>query len=103
MGTKERNIMSDKPNCYECKHRREVPGSAHSKCAHPAFDKVASNPLLGLAAMLGGAKIPHVRGDDSCVVVGHPHGIARGWFGHPFNFDPRWLQSCTGFSAKDQS
>ena len=37
---------------------------------------------------------------DGCVVEGDPYGIASGWFNHPFNFDPVWLNSCTGFKSK---
>lgn len=63
------NIM----NCYECKHRRELPGSCHSQCAN------------------GEAK-----------VVGNAHGVRNGWFFWPINFDPVWLQNCTGFEKKEQ-
>lgn len=63
--------MKDAPNCYECKHRRDLPGDEHSRCANAVAN-----------------------------VVGHSHGIKRGWFYHPVNFDPVWLVSCTGFEAK---
>lgn len=35
-----------KPNCYECKFRRELPGNAHSRCAHPAIKPDATNELF---------------------------------------------------------
>jgi hypothetical protein len=60
--------MQEKPNCYFCKNRREVPGSVHSFCA-----------------------------DWTANVKGHPHGIKNGWFFHPFNFDPVWLEACDSF------
>jgi hypothetical protein len=28
------------------------------------------------------------------------HGIKMGWFMHPVNFDPVWLESCDGFTPK---
>jgi hypothetical protein len=46
----------DKPNCYECKHRGEVPGSAHSSCNHP--DAKNESNLLGLFAVMSGGNMP---------------------------------------------
>lgn len=63
--------MTDKPDCYKCVHRGTLPGDAHSRCAN-----------------------------RSAIVIGNTHGIARGWFFWPFNFDPTWLVSCNGFKAK---
>lgn len=60
-----------KPNCYDCIHRRSVPGDAHSSCAN-----------------------------QTAKVTGSPHGIRMGWFYWPVNFDPTWLQSCDGFGPK---
>lgn len=92
-----------KPNCYECKYRGGVPGSAHSSCRHPAFARVNEDPILQILGLLGkrgplaGFALPQA---ESCKVVGDEHGIKRGWFCHPFNFDPVWLKSCTGFTEK---
>jgi hypothetical protein len=65
--------VSDKPNCYECIHRRKVPGDAHSQCCHPHTANLK--------------------------VVGNPVGIQNGWFMWPFNFDPTWLRECNGFES----
>jgi len=62
-----------KPNCYDCKHRRGIAGDAHSSC-------------VNLRAK--------VRGDA--------HGIRSGWFSWPYNFDPVWLENCTGFEDKEK-
>jgi hypothetical protein len=59
-----------KPDCYKCKHRRDLPGDCHSSCANTAAN-----------------------------VAGNAHGIRRGWFMHPWNFDPVWLVRCDGFEA----
>jgi len=72
----------NKPNCYECKYRGEVPGDAHSCCNHPA---VKQNPFKASAAL-------SIKGDHT--------GIRNGWFLWPFNFDPVWLKSCSGFDTK---
>lgn len=63
---KERNKRNE---CYQCKHRTEVPGSYHSVCNNP--DK-------------------EMEGDK--------HGIKSGWFNYPFNFDPVWKdKDCNNF------
>jgi hypothetical protein len=58
--------------CYDCKHRRPVPGDAHSACAN---------------------RDAHVKG--------HPQGIRGGWFMWPVNFDPTWLMECDGQEPKE--
>jgi hypothetical protein len=63
--------MSQRNACYDCVHRRDIPGDCHSSCAN----RVAK-------------------------VTGSAHGIRNGWFCWPFNFDPTWLESCDGFEAK---
>lgn len=65
--------MDKKPNCYECAHRREIPGNCHSRC----------NNL-------------------KAKVTGNPHGIRNGWFMWPLNFDPTWLTACDGFSTDEK-
>lgn len=72
MKTEQTQSKPTKPNCYECKHRRDLSGNAHSVC---------TNPLA--------------------LVTGDAHGIANGWFFHPYNFDPIWLASCEGFEDKN--
>ena len=59
----------EKPDCYKCVHRRNIPGDAHTRC-----------------------------NNFEARVEGHPHGIRSGWFRWPLNFDPTWLVSCNGFS-----
>ena len=56
--------------CYECKHRRNLPGDTHSKCSN-----------------------------IFAIVVGDDYGISKGWFSHPFNFDPVWLRYCDSFES----
>lgn len=60
--------------CYKCKYRGDVPGSAHSNCSNQYAEVTANS-----------------------------HGIKSGWFFHPWNFDPVWLESCTEFNAKEEA
>ena len=55
--------------CYDCVHRLQVTGNAHSRC-----NNFKAN----------------VKGQDI--------GVRKGWFNWTFNFDPVWLVSCDGFS-----
>lgn len=58
--------------CYQCAHKRGIPGNAHIACANP---------------------------DPS--MTGTAHGIQNGWFLYPINFDPTWASSeCRHFQAK---
>lgn len=71
--------MSEKPNCYKCKHRGIVPGSAHSTCNHPKTKAAKDDPMLMLTAMLGGG--PNMIVDAGKLgVKGDLHGVKNGWF-----------------------
>jgi hypothetical protein len=67
----------DQPNCYTCKWRRPIPGNAHSWCAHPKTSAA-----------------------DELAIRGNQHGIQHGWFFWPIDFDPVWLENCTGYEEK---
>ena len=94
--------MTDRPDCWKCEFRGSVPGSAHICCKHPAFEQVHKDPMMELMAIFGsvGRAPPMQIVSEECKVEGDPHGIASGWFSHPFNFSPVWLRSCTGFKQK---
>jgi hypothetical protein len=92
-----------KPNCYDCIHRGDVPGSAHSSCRHPVNEKVHNDPLIGLLSIFGSVgRTAPIMADTGLGVKGNPHGISHGWFNWPMNFDPTWLESCNGFTQKPQ-
>ena len=92
-----------KPDCYKCQYRGEVPGSAHSSCHHPAYASLDGNPLAALIGILG-KRAPLAKVDaEGITVKGNENGIRHGWFQHPFNFDPVWLEECTGFKTKEPS
>lgn len=58
--------------CHSCKYKRSIPGDAHISCSK-----------------------------KNVVVKGNDTGIRNGWFFHPINFDPTWLEYCIGFQDKD--
>ena len=89
-------MNKEKPDCYKCKYRGEVAGSAHSCCKHPKCEGVGGG-LAGLFAILGGGHGMPM--ESGLKVKGNEHGIRNGWFAHPLNFDPVWLEECDGFEA----
>lgn len=79
-----------KPNCYTCKHRRELVGDCHSSCVHPG-----SSPIALLLFAAGQTEMETKR----IHVRGNAHGVRSGWFMWPMNFDPVWLEICTGWES----
>ncbi|KKM00813.1 hypothetical protein LCGC14_1800660 [marine sediment metagenome] len=92
-----------KPDCYKCEHRGTLPGSEHSKCTHPLVADLVRDPLFNLAATLAsvGRVAPVQVGADKLNIRANYHGIKRGWFNWPMNFDPTWLEQCEGFTPKE--
>lgn len=90
-----------KPQCHKCIHVGAVPGSAHACCQHPrAGGKDAGQSAMAILASVGRVgPVIDVEGAASLKIVANPHGIRRGWFNWPYNFDPTWLQACDGFEA----
>jgi hypothetical protein len=84
--------MNEKPNCYDCKWRKDLVGDCHSSCSNPN-----ATPMALLVFAQGGTEIKtaniHVRGNT--------HGVRSGWFCWPLNFDPVWLEICSGFEGKE--
>jgi hypothetical protein len=80
--------------CYQCRHRRDLPGDMHSGCRHPLTEAVHGNPLAPLIEAMGHALPVPVPGLN---VIGDKHAIGMGYWSWPINFDPVWLISCDGF------
>ena len=86
-----------KPNCYECKHRRDLSYSAHSECKHPALE--GKGRVLAIACIMTAGSFPPFN------LKGNAHGIRNSWFAWPMDYDPIWLESCNAFernSAAEQ-
>lgn len=67
-------VGGEKPDCYDCAYRASIQGDAHSACLNV-----------------------HAH------VTGKQHGIDKGWFMWPINYDPVWLFSCDGFKPRDKA
>ena len=79
--------------CYECEYRGNVPGDTHSCCRHPEIKK---NPQAEFYAIMGIG--PNTRtAKDVLNIRANQHGVKKGWFAWPVNFDPVWLENCDGF------
>lgn len=82
-----------KPNCYDCRHRRIIPGDTHSRCCHPEARRtgLSNNPIEALAeAFLGKANSAR-----------RALGVQGGGQTWPENFNPVFLTSCRGLEAKE--
>lgn len=91
-----------KPDCYKCKWKKDIIGDVNISCHHPVFKEIYENPmliLLGVFASVGRTPPMQIQ-DKNIKVVGNLHGIEHGWFNHPLNFDPVWLDECNGFEEK---
>ena len=93
----------EKPDCYDCKHRHDLSGSAHSSCRHPKLEDIPNNPALEMMAILGsvGRTPPIQAGIAELGIRANPYGVRMGWFCFPCNFDPVWLEACNGFERKE--
>jgi hypothetical protein len=87
-----------KADCYKCKHRGQLTGDTHSKCLHPKVLKLVEDPLAAVMGMMSRGRLPIPPSVGAQLgIVGNPHGIKKGWFNWPINFDPVWLENCNGF------
>lgn len=91
-----------KPDCYTCKWRDDVPGSAHSSCHHPLLSEATKNLLSEALAILASVgRVPPIQaGIDKLRIQANYHGIKHGWFNFPWNFDPLWLENCDGWEER---
>lgn len=75
--------------CYDCVHRRNLPGSAHSNCV-----ATRGGGIEGVRDALTPAP-----GKPAAVTL-NPHGVRMGWAYWPVNFDPIWVRSCALYQEK---
>lgn len=70
------------PTCYQCVYKTNIPGDCHISCR---FDWSKRKDIVPPKA--------------------NAHGIAKGWYMFPVNYDPVWqLEECKAFSTiKDEN
>ena len=87
--------------CYDCKHRGHIPGDAHSCCKHPDLGEADRfECLMAILASVGRVYPAINKKYIDFGIKANPHGIQRGWFNWPYNFDPVWLENCNKFEEK---
>ncbi len=81
------------PNCYNCKHRRNIPGSAHSQCVAVRVGDGSFPTIFELA--LASRKFELIdKSTNEPLIKLNPHGVENGWAMWPVNFDPVWVDNC---------
>lgn len=69
-------------NCFKCPYRKEVVGSAHSKCNHPE--------LMGQEFIVSLIIQRDITILEPYITI-NEHGFRNGWAMWPINFDPVWI------------
>jgi hypothetical protein len=89
-------------DCYKCKFRGSVVGSAHSSCKilKQISDKEKTEQLEFMLAM---GQVTLTNGENEPLVKLNPHGVKNGWAIWPINFDPVWIESCVFFKNKEET
>jgi hypothetical protein len=91
----------DKHNCYTCKFRGTVTGSAHSRCNfvkenYSGEETHAS--LLEISLATGTTELT-VKETKEPLVKMNETGIRGGWATWPIDFDPIWVDKCLMYKA----
>lgn len=84
-------------DCYKCKFRGSVIGSAHSSCKAISSINVENSFMMELLLSLHQVKMIS-SGKD--LVELDPHGIKNGWANWPLDFDPVWVTDCKFYVSK---
>lgn len=98
--------MEEGKNCYSCKFRGTVPGSAHSCCRlikETASDQVKAMELeLLLATGSYSLSVTDKEtGKTRPAMSLNEHGVKNGWAAWPLDFDPIWIDDCAFFAEKE--
>jgi hypothetical protein len=85
-----------RPNCYNCKFRGEVPGSAHSCCTvlrKPGDENNPHTMMTELGLTTGQITLVNEATQEPLVKL-NPQGVKNGWASWPLDFDPTWVDGC---------
>ena len=92
-----------KPNCYNCKWRGDIPGSAHSCCTVLRREGAENDPttiLLELQLSVGKVALVDETTQEPLIKL-NEHGVKNGWAEWPLNFDPTWVEGCPFETSKE--
>jgi hypothetical protein len=65
---------------------------------HPKVLNLVEDPLSAIMGMMNRGPLPIPPSVGAQLgIKGNPHGLQKGWFNWPINFDPIWLENCNGF------
>lgn len=92
-----------KPNCYGCKFRGTIPGSAHSCCTVLRTDTNNPDaPTIMLEAQIAAGQLSLVdKTTQEPLIKLTEHGVRNGWADWPLNFDPTWVEACPFETPKE--
>ncbi len=91
-----------KPNCYECKFRGTVPGSAHSRCNVLSSNCSNESEVFELEILLSTHRVQLTNKEtNESLVKLNDHGIVNGWASWPIDFDPIWVDGCVFETKKE--
>lgn len=92
--------------CWNCVHHATMPGSCHLQCRHPKCGQDLANPLSNIMAIFASVGRVQPRISMAAIELGieiNPTGIKGGWANWPWNFDPRWIETCNGYEERSTS
>lgn len=88
-------------NCYTCKHRLPVPGSAHSACALIGDEIARMQTALLYAKGYRVTLKDKDTGKKQELLTLDSHGVRSGWCNWPIDFDPVWVKDCLGYTSTE--
>lgn len=89
-----------KKDCYNCKFKGSVPGSAHSRCNVIKTLYQSESDLLEIYISVGKYVITDKNTNEPIVKL-NEYGVRSGWAMWPVDFDPIWVDSCGFYTEKD--
>jgi hypothetical protein len=90
-------------NCLKCIYREKAGSNTiHSKCTHPVVDNIMSDhDALGIIFKNFANENRVTSGLWGLSIDVEQGAVIEGWCYWPFNFDPRWVNSCSGCTPRE--
>ena len=84
-------------HCHTCQHHKPVPDTDNCACNHPWLDSKNTAMAQLMVQKMGECKMVN-EGVEFFVKI-NQQGIDSGAANWPIDFDPVWLEECTGYEA----